>query len=120
MMLLFKDHSGIETVLNIMLIRFGIIAAIVVVVVIVLFAIALWLRRHGALGKATRHAAPLARKAAVARARTTRGRSDLMSSGLSLLATTLERSAESRDSESLDGETHDSETRNSHRDGDSA
>ncbi|GAB2528037.1 hypothetical protein [Paramicrobacterium agarici] len=91
MLLPIKDHHGLETVLNVLLIRFGIIAAVVVAIVVGLFAIALWLRRRGRLGDASRRVAPLARKAAEYRSRRSHGRSDIVSSGLSSLASALER-----------------------------
>ncbi|WP_166982156.1 hypothetical protein [Paramicrobacterium fandaimingii] len=90
MMLPANDHHTIETIMNILLIRFGIIAAVVVVIAIALFALALWLRRRGMLSNASRRVAPLARKAAEYRSRSRSGRSDLVSSGLATLATALE------------------------------
>ncbi|QPZ38726.1 hypothetical protein [Paramicrobacterium chengjingii] len=97
MMLPTRDGHALETIMNLLLLRFGIIAAVVVVIVIALFALALWLRRRGTLGKASRRAAPLARTAAAYRSRSRRGRSDLISAGLSTLATALERTDDKND-----------------------
>ncbi|WP_037346797.1 hypothetical protein [Sciscionella sediminilitoris] len=50
-----------ETYLNFMLIRFGILAAGVAVLVIIGFAVALYLKRRGKLGQARRYVEPMAR-----------------------------------------------------------
>lgn len=50
-----------ETYLNFMLIRFGIIAAGVAVLIILGFAVALVLKRRGKLGEARKYVEPMAR-----------------------------------------------------------
>ncbi|WP_437583740.1 hypothetical protein ACSAGD_00470 [Paramicrobacterium sp. CJ85] len=82
------SDDGLETLMNLILLRFGLIAAVVVVIAILIVAGALWLRRRGALDTAARRAAPVARRAAEHRRSE---RSDLLSAGLSGLATVLEQ-----------------------------
>ncbi len=60
-----------ETVLNLLLIRFGVIAGAVVVVALVVFAVAVALRRRGRIDQARRYAEPTAR--AIARYLNDRG-----------------------------------------------
>ncbi|GAA3165073.1 MULTISPECIES: hypothetical protein [Streptomyces] len=52
-----------ETYLNFMLIRFGLIAAVLVVVALLVIAVALVLKRRGRLDQARRYADPAARAA---------------------------------------------------------
>lgn len=56
-----------EEVLTLLLIRFGIIVGLVVIAALIIFAVALQLRKRGQLDEAKQmardHAAPLARKA---------------------------------------------------------
>ncbi|MFG2533525.1 hypothetical protein [Streptomyces sp. NPDC048516] len=49
-----------ERVLNVLLIRFGLIAGALVVLALLVFAVALVLKRRGKLGAARRYAAPAA------------------------------------------------------------
>ncbi|MFD7163505.1 hypothetical protein [Streptomyces violascens] len=58
-----------ETYLNLMLIRFALIAGAVVVLALLAFAVALVLKRRGRLGEARRLAEPAARAALRAAAR---------------------------------------------------
>lgn len=60
----FEKEAVMETVLRILLIRFGIVVAVLVVVALVIFGIALSLKRRGKLGEAKAKAAPLVRGAA--------------------------------------------------------
>ncbi|MEV7908500.1 hypothetical protein [Streptomyces anulatus] len=50
-----------ETVLNLLLIRFGVIVGALVVVALIVFAVAVALRRRGRLDQARRYAEPTAR-----------------------------------------------------------
>src|SRR5688572_23065707 len=59
-----KEEVPLETVLNLLLIRFGVIAAGLVVLALVAFAVALSVRRRGDLNGVRRYAAPAARTAA--------------------------------------------------------
>lgn len=61
-----EDH-GLESIMNLLLLRFGVIAIIVVIIAIVVFAIALTLYRRGKLQSAVQHVAPAARKVLDAR-----------------------------------------------------
>ncbi|MET9290696.1 hypothetical protein [Streptomyces sp. NPDC003077] len=58
-----------ETYLNFMLVRFGLIAGGLVVLALVVFAVALVLKRRGKLDQARRYAEPAARAALRATAR---------------------------------------------------
>ncbi|MEU9112261.1 hypothetical protein AB0D04_10800 [Streptomyces sp. NPDC048483] len=58
-----------ETYLNLMLVRFGLIAGAVVVLALVVFAVALSLKRRGRLDQARRYADPAVRAALRAAAR---------------------------------------------------
>lgn len=70
--ILADDDFG--TVMNLLLIRFGVIAAGIAVLAIVLFAVALTLKRKGKLGPAVRRIAPIAQSYADSRsARNPRG-----------------------------------------------
>lgn len=107
-----------ETYLNIMLIRFGIIAGIVVVVAIVVFAVALVLRRQGKLGAARRAVAPALRNLADSRSRrmaAMRGsaqRPDWVGGAARAAATVLERPASGgRDDEDASNPEPRSESR---------
>ncbi|MFE0382083.1 hypothetical protein ACFW1M_42515 [Streptomyces inhibens] len=59
----------LERYLNLMLIRFGLIAGALVVLALVVFAIALALKRRGRLDQARRYAEPAVRAAVRAAAR---------------------------------------------------
>lgn len=59
--------TDISTVMNLLLIRFGIIAAGIAVLVIVVFTIALMLKRKGKLGDTVKRIAPIARSYADSR-----------------------------------------------------
>ncbi|MER7009201.1 hypothetical protein ABT297_40005 [Dactylosporangium sp. NPDC000555] len=50
-----------ETILNLLLIRFALIAAGVVVLALLVFAVALAVRRRGGMGEVRRYAKPVAR-----------------------------------------------------------
>lgn len=50
-----------ETVLNLLLIRFGVIVGALVVIALIVFAVAVALKRRGKIGQARRYAEPLAR-----------------------------------------------------------
>lgn len=63
--ILADDDFG--TVMNLLLIRFGIIAAGIALLAIVLFTVALTLKRKGKLGSAVRRIAPLAQSYADSR-----------------------------------------------------
>ena len=63
--ILADDDFG--TVMNLLLIRFGIIAAGIALLAIVLFTVALTLKRRGKLGSAVRRIAPLAQSYADSR-----------------------------------------------------
>lgn len=52
-----------ERVLNLLLLRFGLLVGGLVVLALLVFAVALMLRRRGKLGEARRYAAPAARVA---------------------------------------------------------
>lgn len=106
MLMLLKESSEFESVLDLILLRFAIVAAIIVVIAIVLFALALWLHRRGSLGGAMRYVAPLARSAASYRRRRRFGRDDLMSAGLTALARTVEEHRDDVTSHSRRGVTH--------------
>ncbi|MGC0421230.1 hypothetical protein [Embleya sp. AB8] len=62
-----------ETILNLMLIRFGLITGGLVVLALVLFTVALILKRRGRLDQARRHADPLVRAGLRALARRLEG-----------------------------------------------
>ncbi|MDF0531293.1 hypothetical protein P0W64_00445 [Tsukamurella sp. 8F] len=62
MFLLSADDHSLETVLNVLLIRFGIVVALVGMAAVVVFALALRLKRRGRLDAARRrYGAPAAR-----------------------------------------------------------
>jgi hypothetical protein len=61
------DGTSLSTVMNLLLIRFGIIAAGIAVLAVIVFAIAVVLRRKGKLGTTMKQIAPLARSYADAR-----------------------------------------------------
>jgi hypothetical protein len=61
--------GDLGTVMNLLLIRFGIIAIGVAILAIILFAVAVTLKRKGKLGSAVRKIAPIARSYADSRAR---------------------------------------------------
>lgn len=62
-----SEHHGLETIMNLLLLRFGVIAIVVVVVAIVVFALALTLHRRGKLHAVVQRVAPVARKTLDAR-----------------------------------------------------
>ena len=68
-----------EEILTLLLIRFGIIVGLVVIAALIIFAVALHLRKRGRLDEAKQlarvHGAPLARKAAEYASRRLNGRS---------------------------------------------
>ncbi|MEU8775501.1 hypothetical protein [Streptomyces sp. NPDC048606] len=64
-----------ETYLNLMLIRFGLVVGALVVAALLLFAVALTLRRRGELDRVRRYADPVMRAALRALARRIEGRS---------------------------------------------
>ncbi|GAA3091768.1 hypothetical protein [Streptosporangium carneum] len=53
-----------ETVLNLLLIRFGVIVGALVVLALILFAVAVALKRRGGIDRARRYAEPVARAVA--------------------------------------------------------
>ena len=61
------EGTDLSTVMNLLLLRFGIIAICVAALAIVLFAIALTLKRKGKLGSAVKRIAPIARSYADSR-----------------------------------------------------
>ncbi|MFI5987077.1 hypothetical protein ACIBEA_40210 [Streptomyces sp. NPDC051555] len=63
-----------ETYLNLMLIRFGLVAGGLVVLALLVFAIALTLKRRGRLDEVRRYAAPVVRVGLRAAARRREGR----------------------------------------------
>lgn len=68
------ESTSLSTVMDLLLIRFGIIAIGVAVLAIILFTVALTLKRKGKLGHAVRRIAPIAQSYADSRARSTRNR----------------------------------------------
>ncbi|MFJ7206926.1 hypothetical protein ACIQWR_25760 [Streptomyces sp. NPDC098789] len=63
-----------ETYLNLMLIRFGLVAGGLVVLALLVFAVALALKRRGGLDEVRRYAAPVVRVGLRAAARRLEGR----------------------------------------------
>lgn len=66
--ILATGNSDLSTVMNLLLLRFGIIAIGIAILAVIVFAIALTLKRKGKLGDAMKKIAPIAQSYADSRA----------------------------------------------------